>query len=242
VEATFEKFLMMKVAQRLLSPIIFTILFAASGFGQQTSGPEKIATLDDQADLSVFNQKLNELVAAILKRPETTRAFVALAGKDYKALIARLKAVRAIEKARPELKRRISYTQPGTRYEPNWTETEFWIVPDNSRPPYFARTADCGCSTLEIEGKPTIDKKTTLVTYSTRYPTQTWLDEPITFLWTVKGGKIVSGQGTQAVTVKRKRNDTEPIEVKLKVQGWEDCMCLTDVSFTTTVVKIMANE
>lgn len=233
---------MMKVKQ-FLSLIIFVILIAVSSFAQQTVQPKKIATLDNQADLTVFNQKLNELIAEMLKRPDTTSAFVALSGKDYKTLIDRLKAVRALEKARPELKRRISYTQPGVRFEPPWKETEFWLVPDKVDPPYVARIFDCDCATLEIEGKLTIDKKITNITYSTRYPTYTWLDEPITFFWSVKGGRIVSGQGTQSISVRRDRIDAETIEVKLKVQGWDKyCMCIDDVSFTTTVVNAVPKE
>ena len=125
---------MIIISQRLLGSFICLVVIAMAAFAQ-TSVPEKFATLDDQADMTVFNQKLNELITELQKRPETTRAFVALSGNDYKSLIERLKAVRALQKAQPDLKRRISYTEPGVRYEARWKETEFWLLPDKSSPP-----------------------------------------------------------------------------------------------------------
>lgn len=230
--------------RRIIAVFFIAMSFAGLIHGQQSLVPEKFATLDDLADLSLFNRKLDEVVVEMMKRPGSTRTFVALTGKDSGALIERLKAIRGLRKENPALKDRISYTQPGVRYEPSWKETEFWLVPDKSRAPYVARIYDCECPALEIRGKPMAEKKTNVLVYSTSYPSQTWLDEPIAFFWTVKGGRIVSGQGTQSIAVKMDSKETLAIEVELKVLGWEeDCpSCLDHTSFTTTVLEKLPKE
>ena len=216
---------------------------AVLAVGQQSVGAEKVATLGDEAGMAAFNEKLDELIVEMLKRPETTYAFVALSGQDSQSVIAKLKSVRGLVKARPELKRRISYTRIGVKYDAKWMETEFWLVPDKSDPPYVARIHDIECAILEIQGETIVEKTAETLEYSTNYPSRTWLDEPITFQWTVKGGKIVSGQGTQSITVEMDRRKPEKVVVELKVAGWDDAgVCSDNISFTSTIVEKLPKE
>lgn len=215
-----------------LGLVLFVPLFNA-----QDLTPEKVATVKNDEPLISFNTALDQFVTELLSRSSTSKAFIALSGKDSDTLNDRLKAVHNLLNQRPELKERVAVSRPGTIYVKKWTETEFWILSSWDQAPYTARTADCSCNILSIQGKQSIDSRTKTVVYVTDFPPLNWLDEPISFHWTVKSGDIASGQGSAVITVKRNSQGPNAIDVRLDVGGLdEECHCANSVSFTTMIV------
>lgn len=213
------------------------LFWASFAQGQQPTNAEKIATLGDDQELAVFNATVDHLVTELVARPKTFGAFIALSGKDTTMIMDRYKAVRGLVKRRPELKERVRFTQPGTRYDGVWKQTEFWILPDPSHPPYTALTGDCACYPVAIQGEERVDKRTKTLVYSTRYRAVTLLGDPIKCHWKVVGGRIISGQGSSRITVRRNSKGRDSVNVELKVSGIdEDCYCVDQASFMTTVL------
>jgi hypothetical protein len=93
--------------------------------------------------------------------------------------------------------------------------TEFWRVPPGASNPIcesceFTR----GCSSIGIERKDGIVKAGDQVVFSVRDSV-----EGLSFYWTVRNGKIESGQGTSSIRVLPTTYITRPVTATLKVRG-----------------------
>lgn len=227
---------------RFLSLIVSVILVSALVCaGQEPQAPSKISTLAGDANISAFRKQLDQLASELKKHPNTTGGFVAIAGEDYAVERQRYDGVKEFIKRRPELKERLAYSRPGVVYDKEWRETEFWIVPDRDKPPYRSLIYDCSCPTTEIAGPPTfVDGRTSILKY--RANVSGGMATYVSYRWKVIGGKIVSGQGSPSIIVRRNSNGRESVSVELDIELDEDCACLKHFTFLTMVVPKVPSE
>jgi hypothetical protein len=214
------------------------VLFAASLSLVGQDRPRIVAALDTTSTFADFTQVFDDFSKRLLKSDKSVRGFIALtAGADE--IATRYKYVRLILRKNKKLNKRLEIFRPGTQYRGAWTQTEFWLLPKRNKSPYVANTADYFCRPLEISGEHTVGLDRRELNYTASYPTKTWLDTPYTFKWTVKGGKIISGQGTPQISVRRSKRLNNTIVVSLKIGGGdeEDESCKRTAEFVTQFVK-----
>ncbi len=217
---------------------LFLLLSAACLSLAAQDRPRIVAALDTTSTFADFTQVFDDFSKRLLKYDDSVRGFIALtAGADE--ITTRYKYVRLILRKNKKLNKRLEITRPGTKYRGAWRQTEFWLLPKDNESPYVANTADYFCRPLAISGEHTVGLERRELHYSASYPTKTWLDTPYTFKWTVKGGKMVSGQGTPKISVRRNKRSSNPIVVKLKIGGGdeEDESCIRTADFVTQFVK-----
>jgi len=95
--------------------------------------------------------------------------------------------------------------------------TEFWRVPPGASNP-TCESCDYvrGCSSIGIERKSGIVKAGDVVVFSVKDRAAV---EGLSFYWTVRNGKIESGQGTSSIRVRPTTYITRPVTATLKVRG-----------------------
>ncbi|MBK8305431.1 MAG: hypothetical protein WBB81_04970 [Pyrinomonadaceae bacterium] len=198
--------------------------------------PKKLAVLEDSSSYDQFAAAFDQFLLALSASPDNVRGFIALSSSPGE-IMPRYKLIRKRMRQDEKLSRRLETTHPGTRYRGSWEETEFWLLAKDAPSPYTRSTADYDCPTLEVLGDTAVNESVTNITYSVRYPIANWLDTPYTFRWTVTNGKIITGQGTPSITVKRNRKEKNPVTVTIDVGGGddEDQYCLHNASTTTEI-------
>lgn len=218
--------------------ILFSLILLLGNLcpAQSTSLPKKLAVLENNSSYDQFEKAFDQFLRALSATPDEIRGFIALSSPPYE-IMPRYKLIRKRMRQDEKLGRRLETTHPGTRYRGSWEETEFWLLAKDAPSPYERLTADYECPIITVRGDKTVDETVTSITYSVDYPTANWLDTPYTFRWTVTNGKIISGQGTTSITVKRSRKEKKPITVTIDVGGGddEDQYCLHNASTTTEI-------
>jgi len=214
---------------------LFLLLSAASLSLAGQDRPRIVAALDKTRTFDDFKQTFDDFSKRLLKYDDNVRGFIRLtAGADE--IMSWYKFVSLKLRKNAKLRKRLEITRLGTKYRGTSTQTEFWLLPKQNENPYIANTDDNFCPGLEISGENTVALDRRELKYLASYPTKTWLDTPYIFKWSVKGGKIISGQGTTEITIRRHKRSNSAIVVRLKIGGGDES-CKRTTEFVTQFVK-----
>lgn len=106
--------------------------------------------------------------------------------------------------------------------------TELWIVPPGAQPPCPAPTVReedvAYCPYIRIDGVPYVPPPASSLTFGARIQVDTNNKVKPRFVWHVSGGEIVSGQGTERITVSVPEGSKGEVVARVSLEGYSlDC-------------------
>jgi len=113
----------------------------------------------------------------------------------------------------------------------------FWVVPkgaEDPKPDDLQVDFGCCCPTIDIIGRERVESETKTLKYTVTAPK---LSPSAKLAWSVSAGRIVSGQGTNTITVSLNRTSVPEVLVTLEVGlggGVPFCLCPNKSEFRTT--------
>lgn len=118
------------------------------------------------------------------------------------------------------------------------TKVEFWLVPVGAKPPEPDNEdwhPPCCCPSLEVQGVPATSRKQKASFFAKVRPHGE--DSRLKYEWTVTGGKIISGQGTNRIKVAAAKTGYE-IKATIEMRGLSSwCGCPTSAAHTTLIIQ-----
>lgn len=131
-----------------------------------------------------------------------------------------------LELAGKDLEGRLDLLQPGIKSSKGAVNIEFWIVQKGSEGPFPIVCGLCDCPPpASIDGKAKLDGTEVEIEFSAEISG----GDKIKFVWSVTGGKIIKGQGTDKITVRPDLGNDVAAEVEWL--GNEVCGCRGTASF-----------
>lgn len=187
---------------------------------------------------SSFIAKSNNLIYELAKHSISTTGFIAIdAGDVHNTLELRKAALDLI--AKKHLESRVVVSNPYGGYNKPIESTTFWIVPAGAEPPYILRILDIFCATISVDGPVTVPK----LSKKLRFVANISGGEATGYRWSVSGGRIVSGQGTQAILVKINRGmsigEGMSVTATVKFSGFDPAAnCIDTASFSSILAPL----
>jgi hypothetical protein len=216
---------------------LLLLILAVEAFSQERPVAVKIADFDDRVEsMSVFSEKVELLIKKLAKEPETTRAFIAVKGLSREASLGLNRAAKEIV-SKSKTEKRTEITEPRCIYEVLPEKTELWLIPKGAETPY--KHLSCGlisCPTLDLHGKAIVNRIDETL-YFTANVTGGYFENGTTYLWSVKGGRIVDGQGQPYITVKAENARTTEVTATVKIGGMDPRgFCIDTQTYTTKII------
>ena len=197
----------------------------------------KIAEFNDRTESTkAFIAKTESLIKQVLKSPKTTRAFIAIDGKNILTILRLRKIARDLFIKNKVNEYNFDVSHPYTGYNEIFNTTEFWLIPKGAEPPYVPITGDCFCTfaSLKVSGIENADMKTKVLLFSATG--NDWPGEFTVYNWSVAGGTISEGQGTSRITVRVNEIAKSEITATVAVQFIDNpCDCPNTAKFTTAL-------
>jgi len=212
-------------------------MLAVEAFAQEKPIAIKIGEFDDRAEsMSAFSKKVELLINKLANEPETTRAFIAIKGLNREASLGLNKTAKdMVSKSKTE--KRTEITEPGCIYDVLPEKTELWLIPKGAETPY--KHLSCGlisCPTLALHGKAIVNRIDETL-YFTANVTGGYFEDGATYVWSVKGGEIIDGQGEPYITVKANGSRTKEVIATVKIGGMDPRgYCIDSQTYTTKII------
>ena len=200
---------------------LFVFISALGIYAQRPTTAIKVDEFDLKAEgLDAFEARATAFLKVLAGTEKTTRGLITI----YENEEAAAKLNELLSKDR-DLRNRIDLFVPGLRYDGEWKEGEFWLVPAGADSPYVATCSLCDCPSVSILGQDEFQLSLdTLVTFTAEVSGGS--QDEIQYSWTVKGGEIGAGQGTPSITVKPTVTNPQDITATLELKGLDSrCDC-----------------
>ena len=207
--------------------LVLVFALAIQSYSQDKSHAIKVGQFDDKKQpISDLIKSFEIFFERLRNEAPTTRGYVTLASREYETRLKLADIAKGIVSNTKE-KKRVELVGDVCFYGDQFRMIEFWLIPNGANEPYRAYSCDAMCPTLELFGKPTVND-----TKETLYFTAS-ISGDRSYHWFVKGGTIVEGKGTPAITVRshsRVKEVTATLKIgRLPVGG----NCLDGGSYTT---------
>jgi hypothetical protein len=120
--------------------------------------------------------------------------------------------------------------------------TELWIVPRGASPPTPAPTVKpqdvAHCPFLRVSGQPYVPKPSVPLEFKARLESNDSSIKPV-FAWQVSQGRILSGQGTDTISVEVPRNASGKLVTNVTANGYSlECSIDTTTATAETLVGV----
>lgn len=116
------------------------------------------------------------------------------------------------------------------------TTVELWILPVGATPPQphpeFQLSNVINCYPVRVDGDIYVLRRDEPLKFSAAFNLET--PTQVTFQWTISSGKIISGQGTETITVDVSANAEKRVTATVEVKGLSE-ECRNKASYTTVV-------
>jgi hypothetical protein len=198
---------------RFILLVTFLLILVITVAAQNSPTPVKTFALEPGYTNDQFIAAVKGFLTKLKVEPKSTTGIITI----EEDVSERFQIATALLKKSSSLKRRLVITNPICTYRPQFTATEFWLVPKGSAQPYEPFTCDVACPDIGIIGPTSIGSRSESITYTANISGAS-SDATITYDWRVTNGKITSGQGTPSIIVRPVAN-SRPIIANLKIGG-----------------------
>lgn len=215
-----------------LSLVLILFLSVFDLVGQDKPTASMLASVGNEKERNEeFSKALDGFVKLLIHLPKTTLGFVTISGDDAEIIQQRYRLVEAKIGKDPDLKRRIETPRVGVKYGKDWQMSEFWLIPEGAESPYSPNCILISCPEIHISG-PTPES---LADETLTYVAVVSDAVELTYEWSVVGGEVKSGQGTNNIRVSVDKPRPTSLFVTLKVGGFrEDGNCMDTAEIRTT--------
>jgi len=215
--------------------LLLLLILTVEVFAQEKLVAVKVGEFDESAEtLEKFRNQTTSFLLKLRNSPDSVRGFIAIyALKDSKQ--TELHGIaKSLIGQNEDLEDRVRLSMPGWLYHPEFKKTEFWLIPSGVKDPYERYVLDLTCPTFGLFGSDVVrktDKKLPFTAFVTGAGSA-----GVTFAWGIKGGTIIAGEGTPAITVKPSRN-AKQVTAMVKLGGLPPlARCLDQLTYTTKIV------
>jgi hypothetical protein len=207
---------------KLLLLVVGSLFFySTTVFSQAVTSDLKFDEFDPKTeDTAVFKQKATAFLNVLASNESGTTGHVNLTQQEPLGRVLR-------KLANDDQAKRLVFIQVRMMLRSDTDNVEFWIVRSGSEGPFPVPCGLCDCPVASVNGKAILDGSEVEITF-TGAVTGSQKD---TFIWSVTGGRIIKGQGTNQVTVMPDFIGNVVAEVEWR--GNESCGCRGTASFVS---------
>lgn len=204
----------------------------------QVAGAVKFAEFDAKVEaIEDFDNKLESFIQMLSDSPKSNRGFIAVADDDYQSTRDLRKRLRSTLKKRPEIDRRVGFTEHSVIYDRSWEVTEFWLLTNGADAPYSILNLGSGtCPDVSIHGKEQVSLTLSQTLVFTAHVSGGSQDS-LEYDWLVDGGEITGGRGTPSIVVEG-FGQLDSVNAKLRLtlgDTRDSANCQTEFTFTTKI-------
>lgn len=202
------------------------VLFQSStSYSQSAQSDLKLEEFDSKTeDAEAFKRKATAFLNGLRSFDSGTTGHVNLSTEEPLGKVL-------LKLADRNLAPRSVFLRPGIRSRNLTEKIEFWIVQKNSEGPFPIICGLCDCPTAQVSAKDRLEGSEAELTFTAEVSA----GAKVSYRWSVRGGEIVTGQGTTKIIVRPKAGNDVIADVEWL--GDENCGCRGTASFTSSFLR-----